>query len=298
MIEKKDITIDLLTFDPGTRCPSTSLFASDIVERIHCSWDSGADLVLLPEFTWMALEPLVATHHKEPLHIIADVFWNQLFPELQKQLSRSQKTVVLGTVPTLTEFGAIRNRAPIFSNGSFFYQDKLHLTPWESAFEQGDTLRIWNFRGYRIAVIICLDIEIPELSARLRDAEVDLILCPSATETLLGVERVNRCASARSVELGCYVAVSHLTGIADSSLIDISLGCAALYSPSQSAFQKTPRHSETPVYEKGDHSLRVTVDKYLLDVTRRMRVETNPANLGLSSAGIMRPIRIDFDQKK
>jgi predicted amidohydrolase len=91
------------------------------------------------------------------------------------------------------------------------YQDKLHLTPWESAFSPGDTLHLWHFAGLRIAVIICLDIEIPELSARLRDEEVDLILCPSATETVLGVERVDRCASARAVELGCHVAVSHLT---------------------------------------------------------------------------------------
>ena len=293
MIKKKAITLDLLTFDPGTKCSNPVQFASTLVERVCASWDSGADLVLLPEFTWMGLEPLVAAPKNEALQSVAKVFWNQLFPDIQKQLSHSQKAVVLGTVPALTESGAVRNRAPIFSNGTFVYQDKLHLTPWEDSFEPGDVLKIWTFGHFRIAVIICLDIEIPELSARLRHEKVDLILCPSATETILGVERVNRCASARAVELGCYVGVSHLTGTAESVLIDLSLGCAALYNPSQSAFRDTIRHTETPIYENGNETLRVSIDKNLLDATRRMRLETNPANLGRKAAGIDRLIRID-----
>lgn len=293
MIKKKAITLDLLTFDPGSGGASPAAYAADIVERVCCSWDSGADLVLLPEFTWMGLEPLIARHEKEPLQTIATVFWNQLFPAIQEQLSRAQKAVVLGTVPAITNSGTIRNRAPIFANGRFFYQEKLHLTPWEESFEPGDSLKIWTFGSFRIAVIICLDIEIPELSARLRKADVDLVLCPSATETILGVERVNRCASARAVELGCYVGVSHLTGKADSALIDFSLGRAALYSPSQSAFGNTIRCAETPIYESGHEALRVSIDPYLLDAARRMRGETNPANLSQKTAGIERFIQIE-----
>jgi predicted amidohydrolase len=293
MIKKKAITLDLLTFDPGSSGASPALYAAEIVERVCCSWESGADLVLLPEFTWMGLEPLIARHEKEPLQAIATVFWNQLFPTIQGQLSRAQKAVVLGTVPAITDSGTIRNRAPIFANGCFFYQEKLHLTPWEDSFEPGDSLKIWTFGSFRIAVIICLDIEIPELSARLRKADIDLVLCPSATETILGVERVNRCASARAVELGCYVGVSHLTGKADSALIDFSLGRAALYTPSQSAFENTIRCAETPIYESGHEALRVSIDPYLLDATRRMRAETNPANLGPKTAGMERFIQIE-----
>ncbi len=293
MIKKTTITLDLLTFDPGNRCSSSAQLASEIVQRVHHSWDSGADLVLLPEFTWLALESTLTPPSEQPLLTIAEVFWNQLFPQIEQQLSRAQKAVVLGTAPAVTKSGAIRNRAPIVSEGLFFYQDKLHLTPWEDFFEPGDVLKIWTLGDFRIAVIICLDIEIPELSARLRDSRVDLVLCPSATETILGVERVNRCASARSIELGCYVGVSHLTGKADSALIDFSLGCAALYSPSQSAFKETIRHLQTPVYESGNEALRVTIDKHLLDRARRIRVETNPANLGRKAAGMERLIHLE-----
>jgi predicted amidohydrolase len=290
------ITLDLRTFDPNTQSTTPHQYAAAIINQVETAWDSGADLVLLPEFTWMGLEPYLNQPGKEPLYSIAEVFWTELFPDIQKRLSRPGKAVVLGTVPALTATGALRNRAPILANGVYFYQDKLHLTPWESAFEPGESLRLWTFAGLRIAVIICLDIEIPELSARLRDAEVDLLLCPSATETQLGVERINRCASARAVELGCYVGVSHLTGTSDSALIDVSLGCAAFYSPSQSAFKEMSRSIQTPIHEHGHHHLSVAIDKYLLDVSRRLRVETNPANLGRKVAGIERLIHLDTSE--
>jgi predicted amidohydrolase len=241
----------------------------------------------------MGLEPLLPHTTQAPLEAVAELFWQELFPTLRDRLSRPGKAVVLGTVPARSDSGSIRNRAPILAEGVLSYQDKLHLTPWENAFECGDTLKIWHFAGFRITVIICLDIEIPELSARLRDSQVDLILCPSATETELGVERVNRCASARAVELGCYCAVSHLTGTATSDLIDVNLGKAALYRPSQAAFKNNHRTEATEIFTEGCHQLRVTLDKHPLNVMRRMFSETNPAHLGTKNAGWERVIRLE-----
>jgi len=288
------LTLDLITFDPGILVADSAAYAEAVASRVEKSWAEGADLVLLPEFTWMGLEPLVAKGHDQPLHCIAEHFERALLPGLQARLAHPGKAVVLGTVPKLREDGRIMNRALIFNDGHALFQDKLHLTPWEKAFSPGDTLHLWTFGGFRIAVIICLDIEIPELSARLRDREVDLILCPSATETILGVERVNRCASARAVELGCYVGVSHLTGRAESELIDDNIGKAAFYRPSQAVFQKQPRSEETDTVQTGSHILRVTFDLYPLQVMRRMKAETNPAHLGRKMAGIERAIRVEF----
>jgi len=287
------LTLDLLTFDPGQACTSPSAYAEQVTQLVEASWDSGADLVLLPEFTWMGLEPLLPHTTQAPLEAVAELFWQELFPTLRDRLSRPGKAVVLGTVPARSDSGSIRNRAPILAEGVLSYQDKLHLTPWENAFESGDTLKIWHFAGFRITVIICLDIEIPELSARLRDSQVDLILCPSATETEMGGERVNRCASARAVELGCYCAVSHLTGTATSDLIDVNLGKAALYRPSQAAFKNNHRTEATEIFTEGCHQLRVTLDKHPLNVMRRMFSETNPAHLGTKNAGRERVIRLE-----
>lgn len=287
------LTLDLITFDPGLTISGPEALAEVIMKLVEDSWDSGADLVMLPEFTWMAMEPLIAAGAEKPLQCIAETFWRQFLPGIQMRLSRPGKAVVLGTVPVMETDGGLRNRAPIFADGSLMHQDKLHLTPWEQAFTPGDTLHIWNFGGFRIAVIICLDIEIPELAARLRDSAVDLILCPSATETILGTERVNRCASARAVELGCYVGVTHLTGTGRSELIDVNVGRAALYRPSQAAFKDATRVEQTEDFPNGTHRLRVTLDHRALDVMRRMYAETNPASLGKKNAGINRLIHIE-----
>ena len=271
------LAIDLCTFDPGVAARSPSAFAAMVVERVETSWDEGADLVLLPEFTWMGLEPLVEP--KSPRRV-AEVFWQELLPTLRSLLVRPGKAVVLGTVSFWdAEAGVLRNRAPILVEDRLLHQDKLHLTPWESVFAPGTELRIWEFAGLRFAVVICLDIEIPEISARLRGEGVDVLLVPSATETVLGVERVDRCASARAVELGCVVGVCHLTGRAASGLIDENVGRTAVYYPSQEAFRDAPRWEEREIFDAGVHRQRVTLDPKNLQAMRRMPSETNPSLL-------------------
>lgn len=269
--------IDLCTFDPGVAAKSPSAFAAAVVDCVETSWENGADLVLLPEFTWVGLVPVV-----EPpaLQRVAEVFWEELLPALKSLLIRPGKAVVLGTAPFWdAERQELRNRAPILVEDRMLHQDKLHLTPWEKDFSPGTELRLWEFAGLRFAVVICLDIEMPEISTQLRGAGVDVILVPSATETVLGVERVDRCASARAVELGCIVGVSHLTGRTAADLIDVNVGRTAVYFPSQAAFRDSPRWEESEIFESGIHKQRLTLDPKSLQVMRRMPLETNPSLL-------------------
>jgi predicted amidohydrolase len=272
------LTLDLWTFDVGVAADSPEIFAQECVRRVVQSWDDGADLVLFPEFCWMGLERFAKS--KDNLGEVAALFWDHLLPKLKKHLEREGKAAVLGTCPFSDPASGRRmNRAPIVSGGRWFHQDKMHLTPWENAFAEGERLCLWEFRGARLAVVICLSVEVPELSAALRGAEVDVMLVPSATESILGVERVDRCASARAVELGCAVAVTHLVGRAESELIDENLGRTALYLPSQAAFRKTQRMQEQPVVSAGFHSQRVSIDLRALRSMRRTRAETNPSRL-------------------
>ncbi len=271
------LALDLCTFDPGLQAKSPAAFAAEVTECVETSWDEGADIVLLPEFIWLGLEPLV---QPKSMRRVAEVFWNDLFPTLKSLLQRPGKAVVLGTAPYWdTEAGTLYNRSPILVEERVLHQDKLHLTPWEKAFAPGREQFLWEFAGLTFAVVVCLDIEIPETSARLRGAGVDVVLVPSATETILGVERVDRCASARAVELGCVVGVSHLTGKADSELIDQNVGRTAAYFPSQAAFRDAPRWVEGDIVVAGIHKQRVLIAKRSLEVMRRMKQETNPSQL-------------------
>ncbi|WP_395745884.1 nitrilase-related carbon-nitrogen hydrolase [Prosthecobacter sp.] len=271
------ISIDLCTFDSKAAAKSPAAYAAVVVDCVESSWDNGADLVVLPEFSWVGLVPLV---EPRTLQRAAEVFWSEVLPALKSLLMRPGKAVVLGTVPFWdAERQELRNRALILVEDRILHQDKLHLTPWEAEFSPGTELRLWEFAGLRFAVVICLDIEIPEISTRLRGAGVDVILVPSATETILGVERVGRCASARAVELGCVVGVCHLTGKTEVELIDVNVGRTGVYWPSQMAFRDAPRWSETDVVENGIHKQRLVLDPKLLQAMRRMPLETNPSLL-------------------
>ncbi len=284
--------LDLITYDPGQLADTPAAFAQAVARHVQACWDEGADLVLLPEFLWLGLEPLLAVDRAcTPLERVARCFWRELLPGLQLELSRPGKAVVLGTCPALQR-GTLRNRAPIYTGQAWIHQDKLHLTPWEKAFSPGTTVQLWSFGDWRVAVLICLDIEIPELAARLRGRGIDLLLCPSATETVLGVERVDRCASARAVELGCHVGVAHLTGRAHSELIDENLGRAAWYGPSQQVFRDAPRWLEGEISDAGSQVLRVSLELASLRQMRRMQVETNPSHFGAEMAGMQRRIQV------
>jgi predicted amidohydrolase len=286
------LTLDLLTWDvtPGPTTPRACTQA--IIDEVTASWDSGSDLVVLPEFAWMMLEPLLP---KTPsaLHAVAQHFWTHELPHLQAALTRPDKAVVLGTCPFLDPTtGHLHNRAPILRSGDLLHQDKLHLTPWEKAFTPGTEVNLFTFRGFTLAVVICLDIEVPELSVRLRGQGVDIILCPSATETELGTERVDRCASARAVELGCHVGVTHLLGRSPSDLIDANVGRVAIYHPSQVPFSKAPRWEEGPIHRDGIHRLRTLIEPGPLKRMRARKAETNPALLHVGNTTQCLPVTL------
>jgi predicted amidohydrolase len=278
------LTIDLWTFDVGVSAASPEAYAAELTSRAVQSWDGGADVVVFPEYAWMGLARFI--DGKDELRGVADLFWNRLWPGVRESLAREGKAVVAGTVPCLQPDGTIRNRAPIVHGADAWHQDKLFLTPWESALGGGDAVRLWKFRGATFAVLICLDIEVPELSAALRARGVDCILVPSATETMAGLERVGRCASARAVELGCYVGVSHVVGRGPSAMVDENIGRLAWFAPSQQAFLGDPREEGTAPAEGGFHRLRAELARDLLDTMRRNIAETNPARLTIPGRSV------------
>ncbi len=288
------LTLDLLTWDvtPGPSLATPRACTQAVIDEVTAAWDTGADLVLLPEFTWMMLDPLLSKTDP-PLQRVAHQLWTHELPHLRAALTRPDKAAVLGTCPFHDPTtGLLHNRAPILRGSDLLHQDKLHLTPWEKAFAPGTEVNLFTFRGLTFAVIICLDIEVPELSVLLRGRGVDVILCPSATETELGTERVDRCASARAVELGCHVGVSHLLGRSPSDLIDANVGRVALYHPSQVPFSKAPRWEEGPIHSAGIHRLRSVIEPGPLKRMRARRAETNPALLHVGNTTQCLPVTL------
>lgn len=107
------------------------------------------------------------------------------------------------------------NRAPIATPEGLTTYDKIHPTPNER--DQGKSCGtgepvVVDHRGVGVGVLVCYDVEFPELAREAAAAGAELLVVPSWTSGDAGAERVSRCASARAIENQYYVASIPLVG--------------------------------------------------------------------------------------
>ncbi|MFZ4714564.1 MAG: hypothetical protein ACOYL6_12655 [Bacteriovoracaceae bacterium] len=207
----------------------------DRMDQIILSALENHDIVVLPELMHMSLSKYcVETDLKSQIKFCADVLWKKYIPELLPKLPHKEHFLVLGSGPFQLSEGVFTNRAPIIVNGKLNGFDKIYLTPWEGCFVRGTTVSLYQFKGLKIAPLICFDIEQPYISTLLKHERVDLLLVPSATSSRNGSQRILRTASGRSIELGCAVFVVPVIGTIDyNELVDKNEGRQGLFLPAQ-----------------------------------------------------------------
>lgn len=133
------------------------------------------------------------------------------------------------------------NRAVLFGPGGVAgHQDKAMMTRWERdpwAIAPGRELAVFEILGTRVGVSICYDSEFPLLARALAEAGCEILLVPSATETLAGFTRVRVGAMARALE-GQMIAVhAPVVGLAPwCAGMEENTGRAAIYGPPDRGF--------------------------------------------------------------
>jgi predicted amidohydrolase len=70
----------------------------------------------------------------------------------------------------------------------------------------GDTIQTFDTDCGKIGIVICYDVEFPELSRLMADQGMNILFVPFLTDTQNGYTRVKHCAQARAIENECYVA--------------------------------------------------------------------------------------------
>lgn len=181
----------------------------------------GAQVVLFPELASTGLLGSITDHAVTTATITAD-YWKAL-PEFtedivgaMQQMARKYDIVVAGgSHNRLDEGGHLRNTAYlVHPDGRVETQDKIHLTPQEHALgaKGGDGLLVSSIGPFTVGLLICADIQFPELSRYLVHRGVDMILCPSLTWNRRGVHRVRTGCQARAIENQLYVVMSPLVG--------------------------------------------------------------------------------------
>lgn len=238
-----DYPIALWSFNLGKAPVSVDALADEIGAGMARAKSSGAKLLMLPEYLvecCLAFKPQGLRPDQE-MAFLADTGL-ELISRIAPLATDYGISLLAGTMPVKSAAG-ITNTAILFTaDGREIRQDKLCLTPFEQSADTwmltpGNSLTVFQLDGLKMAILICLDVEMPALSSLLAKQELDLLLVPSMTEKLSGYHRVYGCAKARAIEHMCAVAVCGVIGAAKGTTQNESnVSGAALYLPCEEEF--------------------------------------------------------------
>ena len=200
------------------------------------------NFVVLPEiFTTQLLSFMDAdTDIKAAVRRLND--FTPRYQELMAELARKYNYyLIAGSHPNLRD-GLLYNTAYMFSpKGDVFTQDKIHLTRWEREkwdTSPGNKLHLFHTDYGAISILICYDIEFPELARQVCEAGADILFVPSSTDDRQGFWRVRYCAHARAIENQVYVAMTSTVGNLPVEGLSMHYGQASILTPSDFGFSR------------------------------------------------------------
>jgi predicted amidohydrolase len=134
-------------------------------------------------------------------------------------------------------------------DGTLDVQYKVHPTPHEArawGLQGGDALRVFDTDFGKIGILICYDVEFPELARIQAEEGMQVLFVPFWTDTKNGFLRVRCCAQARAIENECYVAIAGSVGnLPGVDGADIQYAQSAVFTPSDFAFPHDATLAET-----------------------------------------------------
>jgi predicted amidohydrolase len=125
-------------------------------------------------------------------------------------------------------------------NGTYEQYEKIHITPDEAKYwgvKGGKKIEVFETDCGPIGVVICYDVEFPELSRLLAQDGMKILFVPFLTDTQNGYSRVRNCARARAIENECYVAVAGAVGnLPKVHNMDIQYAQSVVFTPCDFSF--------------------------------------------------------------
>ena len=202
--------------------------------------DYRSDFALFPEFF---NAPLMAenNHLSEPEAI------RELAAHTDEIVNRFSRLAVSYNINIITGSMPEMKKDRLFNVGYLCRRDgtieryeKLHVTPDEAkiwGMEGGKTIQTFETDCGKVGILICYDVEFPELSRLLADEDMDILFVPFLTDTQNGYSRVRNCAQARAIENECYVAIAGSVGnLPNVHNMDIQFAQSMVFTPCDFAF--------------------------------------------------------------
>lgn len=207
-----------------------------------------SDFALLPE---LFNGPLLAefNHLSEADSMRALAQYTPEFKMRFRELAiKYNVNIITGSVPSL-EDGFLKNVGFLcHRNGQIEQYDKIHITPDESKFwgiSGGEKLNIFETDAGKIGILICYDVEFPELPRLMAEQGMQILFVPFLTDTQNSYNRVRYCAQARAIENECFVAITGCIGnLPKVENMDIQYSQSAVFTPCDFAFPSNGIKSE------------------------------------------------------
>ncbi|MFP4332102.1 MAG: GNAT family N-acetyltransferase, partial [Campylobacterales bacterium] len=199
-----------------------------------------SDFALFPEFF---NAPLMAEfNHLSTAEAIRELAkYTHRFKDEFSSLAISYNiNIITGSMPELID-GMLYNVGFLCKrDGSIEKYTKIHVTPDEKSIwglQGGDVVKTFNTDCGKVGVLVCYDVEFPELGRILSSQGMDILFVPFLTDTQNGYLRVRLCSQARAVENECYVAIAGCVGnLPKVSNMDIQYAQSAVFTPCDFAF--------------------------------------------------------------
>ncbi|MDY7114952.1 bifunctional GNAT family N-acetyltransferase/carbon-nitrogen hydrolase family protein [Halomonas sp. SSL-5] len=215
--------------------------------------DYKSDFAVFPELfnaPLMGLQDRAAQQDQMAAIRFLASFTERFKTELSRMAVSCNINIIAGSMIEVGEDDRLYNVAYLcHRDGTLERQAKLHITPQERrdwVIEGGDDLQVFDTDAGRIGILICYDVEFPELPRLLADQEMDILFVPFWTDTKNGYLRVRHCAQARAIENECYVVLCGSVGNVPSiENMEIQYAQSSVFSPSDFAFPHDAVLSET-----------------------------------------------------
>ena len=216
----------------------------DVMEQVEYFIDTvsryQSDFILFPEFF---SAPLMSEYnHLTESGAIRELakYSEPIMQKLSEFAVSYNVNIISGSMPEMKNDRLYNAGYLCRRDGTTERYEKIHVTP--------DEKRVWGLQGGekfqtfdtdcgKIGVLICYDVEFPELSRIMAQDGMDILFVPFLTDTQNAYSRVRNCAQARAIENECYVAIAGSVGnLPKVQNMDIQYAQSMVFTPCDFAF--------------------------------------------------------------
>ena len=211
-------------------------FFVDTASDYHC------DFVVFPElFSTQLLSFTPAKRPGDAARKLAE--FTKRYLTMFSKLAIKYNVNIVGGSQFAVEKRKLYNISYLFRrDGTIGKQYKIHTTPSERRWwgvEPGNSVEVFDTDKGKVAILICYDIEFPELVREAVKKGAQVIFCPFNTDDRHGYLRVRLCAQARCIENHIYVVTSGCVGNLPSvENADVHYAQSGIFTPSDIMFSR------------------------------------------------------------